>query len=251
MKVAIKNLISVLAIFAALFAIAILFSRWFGAKELRLFGVDAWLVLDRATILSSLILLSITIYGTRPGGWVRRVLSPKSSRFNQLTHEILEDSKVLIMLYHNSDAAKDIIGVFGPHIEMLILVASKPEIPPNTKYLSTDQFFDYVRTKFSHIRREGSEIIDDARDLHQAKQAVLRAIDRAEKLVRLGAYTPDRITCDLTGGYKPMTLGMLEAAKDKGVLAVYTTAKRRPDDTVEPGSHDLIVICPRSQNAVA
>lgn len=246
MKAEAKHAFWIALIAALQFLVVMVFSSWFGAKEWSLSGVDAWLVLDRATILSSFVFTAIAFYGLRPDGWVRKLVSKRNTPINEGTEKILKDTNALIMLYFNSDAAHAIVDLFGPHIDLLYLVTSAPKQGEESRYNDPDSFLKDVKEKFGHLHCAPIEFVADKNDLSLARDAVMRAIAKAELQSAYGGHGAGKITCDLTGASKPMSFGMLEAAKEKGILVVYTDARRDANDRIVPKTQNLITIAPRA-----
>ncbi len=253
MKPMARHVIGWLLVLTSICALTRLLSAWLGGPWA--WGtLDLWLILDRATILSSFLLTSIAVYtamiGLRKDGWLRRLL-PSARQHNDTNAEVIEDTRILIMLYHNSKTAKDVIEIFGNSIDMLILIASKETTKVEQAYLTAEGFMKHVKSRFAKVVCEKCYYIDDQNDLKATQQQTMTAIHHAAERAKYAAYDASKITCELTGATKPMSFGMMEAAEANGVLAVYTATDRSAGDQVIAGSHRFVVIHARQQSTQA
>ena len=246
-----RHIICWLLVLIAICALTSLLSAWLGGQWA--WGLlDLWLVLDRATILSSFLLTSIAAYtamiGLRKDGWLRRLLPSPTQPHNDTNAAVLKDTRILIMLYHNSKTANDVIEIFGNSIDMLILIASKEATNVDQTYLTADGFMKHVKSRFGKVVCDKCYYIDDHNDLKASQQQTLAAIRHARDRANYAAYDASKITCELTGATKPMSFGMMEAAEAEGLLAVYTATDRSAGDQVIADSHRFVVIRARQQS---
>lgn len=179
--------------------------------------IDLWLLIDRISTLLGLLttVLAITglVVGLFRGGWLWRFIRRTNSFIDAESEEITANASAVIMNYNpkNMELVRTAVSMLKP--EVLVLLGT-----------SRDELHDACRT----LAEENLDVIamPALENVHSSSEARQRARHGIQQLRE--RFQPRAIVCDVTGGTKPMTLGLFMAAEEEGVATVYLATERDP-----------------------
>ncbi|AVP97115.1 hypothetical protein C7S18_07880 [Ahniella affigens] len=180
-------------------------------------SVDPWLLMDRVSTLLGLLttVLAITglVVGLFRGGWLWRFIRRTNSFIDAESEEITANASAVIMNYNpkNMELVRTAVSMLKP--EVLVLLGT-----------SRDELHDACRT----LAGENLDVIamPALENVHSSSEARQRARHGIQQLRE--RFQPRAIVCDVTGGTKPMTLGLFMAAEEEGIATVYLATERDP-----------------------
>lgn len=194
--------------------------------------VDAWEVFDRATMVIGYVVTTGAIYTAIVA---RRELFALLSRRHQPDEGTLAargDTEVLVMLYfQNSDLGDIAINALQPKLVALL----------GSDALDVGQYIDRLKTSHPLLLVE-HEVVSDRNDFQEAKSKAAQLIARARLKAQYSGIDADKISCDITGTTKPMTIGIFMAAEEAGVSTLYVKAEYDSKRKPIPGTHQIIFV---------
>lgn len=179
--------------------------------------VDYWLLLDRMSTLLGLLttLLAITglVVGLFRGGWLWRWLRRTNTFIDAESEEITANASAVIMNYNpkNVELVRTAVTMLKP--EVLVLLGTDRDELHEASRLLAHADLDVIA-------------MPPLENLHSSSETRQRARHGIQQLRE--RFQPKAIVCDVTGGTKPMTLGLFMAAEEEGVATVYLATERDP-----------------------
>lgn len=178
---------------------------------------DYWLLLDRMStllgLLTTLLALTGLVVGLFRGGWLRRWLGRTNSFIDAESEEITANAAAVIMNYNpkNMELVRTAVAMLKP--EVLVLIGTDRDELHEACRLLAGADLDVIA-------------LPPLENLHSSSETRLRARHGIRQLRE--RFQPKAIVCDVTGGTKPMTLGLFMAAEEEGVATVYLATERDP-----------------------